>query len=175
MPDMKKSNSLLLPFLLALLISCRTNEKGNLGDEPSTDADRNAIADTIRLRYKQILKSIESVDADGLLSHFSKSSQFRFVGQDGDMFKSYAVFRDSARKGYAKVAYQKENSSTVDVDVFSPELAAATIIAHFDAVFKDSTRFKGFAVTTFLFRKEEGDWKIVYGHQSIKDDTTATK
>jgi hypothetical protein len=167
---MKKSILPILTVISFFFVSCGTPEKHTLGSDISGPAQTSAIANTIRMRYKAIVKATEIANADSLVKYFSKSPEFRFVDQEGVMIPSYDSFYNAVRRLYAGGGYQKEKSSTLDVDVLSPVVAVLTSVSRYDAVGTDSSRFSGFAVTTFLFRKEEEEWYVVYTHQSIRED-----
>ncbi|MBI4501253.1 MAG: nuclear transport factor 2 family protein [Gemmatimonadetes bacterium] len=130
-----------------------------------TEAQRTAIADTVKRLANELFEAENRLDADVFISQATDDPDFRYVSS-GNLFPS----KDSLSKAaHARVKSLKALTYTLKdggVTVLSPD--AATFTGAYDETAVDST---GKTLTfrdgwTAVYARRNGQWKIVHGHFS---------
>src|SRR5262245_7600956 len=134
--------------------------------QPSlTEAQRTAIADTVKQLADQLFEAENHRDADVFISQATDDPDFRYVAS-GNLFPS----KDSlSRAAHARVKSLKSLTYTLKtsgVTVLSPD--AAVFTGAYDETAVDSL---GKSVSfkdgwTAVYARRNGQWKIVHGHFS---------
>jgi hypothetical protein len=130
-----------------------------------TEAQRTAIADTVKRLANELFEAENQRNADVFISQATDDPDFRYVS-NGNLFPS----KDSLSKSaHARVKSLKALTYTLKdggVTVLAPD--AATFTGAYDETAVDST---GKTLTfrdgwTAVYARRNGQWKIVHGHFS---------
>lgn len=102
-----------------------------------------------------------------MFTHFSKSPGFRIA--DGEaVYDDFETARSTYKDVFARIRSQDVELGSQDVFVLAPDLAAYTGKGSFTSTYKTGETTPRRAFTwTFLWRRENGRWKIVRAHQSL--------
>lgn len=147
-------------LVLSATVSCAPSAPAAL-----SDAQRAAIADTVKQQAARLYEAENRRDADVFIAEATDDPDFRYVA-NGNLFPS----KDSLSKSaHARVKSLKSLTYTLKdagVTVLSPD--AAVFTGSYDETAVDST---GKTLTfrdgwTAVYARRNGQWKIVHGHFS---------
>jgi hypothetical protein len=157
----------MLAGVLVLLTAC-----ASAASQPTlSDAQRTAIADTVKQLANQLFEAENRRDADVFINQATDEPDFRYISS-GNLFPS----KDSLSKAaHARVKSLKSLTYTLKtsgVTVLAPDAAVFTGAydeTAVDSVGKSLTFKDGW---TAVYARRNGQWKIVHGHFSRAPVTT---
>ena len=147
--------------LIAIWISsCQQQQTG------SANFDKNKIAEEVRKVNTAIYLAGNEKQPDKLYSHFSNSVTGVF---DGALMESW---EEHKKGGHAFFGKQKEIKYTIDsiynIDVISPDVSILTGTYSLSAVDTTGVSINSSHAWTYVFNKQNGEWKVVHFHQSTR-------
>jgi hypothetical protein len=150
--------------LLSALVGCVRAP----APDPLDSATRAAIADTVRAVSNAMIEAMRTRQIDSVLTYYGKATAYVGNGEIGDWA---AIVRDAPPR-YA--SYTKVDCTWGEpfrVDVLSR--TAAVVTAIFDCQKADTTgqRWREIVARTEVLAPEDGRWRIVAVHESIKPGT----
>lgn len=157
---MKALNYLLIPFL-ALSFSCSEQQK---------DGSYNAIEITkeVEESFKSYMNHVNTKGIKGVDSYFSKDTRFYWI-EDGVM--QYPD-RESLHKGieefYPTVKNVNLKVSKTDIEVINSKNVMLYAEYKEDIVLNSGYEFTLDGAMSILMVPEDGIWKFLIGHSSIK-------
>jgi len=130
---------------------------------------RVSIVEAIETRMRSFEAAERDLDPERALAHFASVPEFH-VYNDGRLV-TYDQVAAAVRGGFPKVRAMETPFSNLRVSVLSPEyaLVSATLRRTVTDSAGKVTRSQGAA--TWLWRKIDGQWLIVYGHLDHRPDT----
>ena len=156
---MRTSTLLLLP--LAVVGACRP-------PQPTlTEADRGAVADTVKRIVTGVFAAASRRDAAGLVSGFAADPDAHPIVWNGVAQPTIERLRATADSFYGAIAgLESSASGEIRTMVLAPDAAAVEVPFTFTITTKSGKRVPGQGVATALLRKRAGAWKIVHWHES---------
>ena len=126
------------------------------------DAQRSAIVAEVEGRIRSFESAQRARDAEGLLAHFASSAGFHLYN-DGHRV-GYEAMAAGVRLAFPSLRSIEGGFEGLGVLVLAPDAALAT--AAFREAVTDASgethRLRGAA--SWLWRRIDGEWRIVYGH-----------
>ena len=154
-------------YLLLLLIAGYVFTSCKPAEKKFTDADKTAVADTVKQISDAMWKAFTNLDAEGGMSYWAQEATF--LVRD-TVFNSSVTITETLNKWFSYRASQKMNLHWEKTTALSPILATRIMYGDFSATFKkDSSTWSGRFGNTEIWSKESGSWKVIYLHQSIED------
>jgi uncharacterized protein (TIGR02246 family) len=147
---------------LALLASCQP------AGTRLTDAQRAAVADTVRQLTERVLDL--TGDADAWMDLFATGPEFKYV-QNG-VILSRDDLAEEMETFLGVCAEQSWAWDDMHVVVLGPEAAVVTAIYH--GAFTDTAGQRFIfdrAVVTYVYSYRDGAWKIVQAHEYFPPDS----
>ena len=149
-------------FFIAVMISFSACQQ----ETKSDSFDKTRIAEEIRNVNNTIYLAGNEKNARKLYSHFSDSVTGVF---NGIVLSSW---EDHKKTGAAFFGAQKEMKFTIDsiyhVDVISPDVAILTGTYRLAATDTSGNTINTSPAWTYVFNKQNGEWKVVHFHESSK-------
>ncbi len=151
--------------LLAAMIGCLRNT--TVLSEP----EQREIVAAVEARMRSFEAAERARDAEGLIDHFASVPGFH-VYNDGQRL-TYDVMVAGVRQTFPTLRSIEGGFSDLHVSVLSAEYALVT------AVFRETVTDGGGATTrtrgaaSWLWRRLDGQWRIVYGHLDHYPDVGA--
>ena len=131
-----------------------------------TENEKSKIVAEIKELTVSILKSGSERDATRLYSHFSDSVAGVFDGVVMGLWKEHK------KEGQAFFGAQREIKYTIDsiynTKVFSNDVAILDATYSMTATDTLGNAINSSSAFTYIFNKENGNWKVVYFHDSSK-------
>ena len=156
---MRKSMLLFLP--LAVVGACRPPQQS------LTEADRSAVAETVKRIVTGVFAAASRRDAAGLVSGFAADPDAHPIVWNGVAQPTIERLRATADSFYGAIAgLESSASGEIRTMVLAPDAAAAEVPFTFTITTKSGKRVPGQGVATALLRKRAGAWKIVHWHES---------
>ena len=156
---MKKNT--FISFLLLLCLGCTSQQN----DQP-TQQQKDQIKSEVKAAVDSIFANIERLDANGVLQYFWDSPDFVAYNADGS-HADFQAAKKALTDGIAgstsfKPILREEEFRVVTRDfvVYSRVQRAEIVLNSGDKMIADPDAM------TVLFRKIDGQWKVVYSHES---------
>jgi ketosteroid isomerase-like protein len=146
---------------------------GPLGGRAAMDdRERRAVAAAVGAAMRSFEAAERALDAERLVAHFAPVPGFR-VFSDGEA-ADYASMTAGIRAGFAALRAIEGGFHDLEVIVLAPDAALAT--AGFREAVTDSSGVvtRQYGAASWLWRRLEGGWRIVYGHADHRPDTGGT-
>jgi ketosteroid isomerase-like protein len=152
-----------LVILLGLLVVAPTARAASR----MTEAERGRVKAEIEAAVNALLSSARAADLEGCFANASGSADYRGI-DNGILYRSARAWKDAFQDGFGRLRSQDIRVDTLDVLVLTPDLATSTGHGTFTSTSKtgDTTPRRPFA-WTFLWRREDGRWKMIQAHQSF--------
>lgn len=151
----------LLVFQFCFTLSCLLGEEA---DEEKTldEAKKSKIAETIRGLAKEAFDA-GTRDLDEMFSYYSDDA---VAVEIGIIDYSWEEHKKKTKAFMSTVSGYSYTWEDVEVDVLSED--AAVIYGYYNYMMKDQSGdvYEGKVAWTWVFAKEEGDWKIRHTHIS---------
>src|SRR5437667_4048480 len=131
------------------------------------EADRNAVADTVKRIVTGVFAAASRRDAAGLVSGSAADPDAHPIVWNGVAQPTIERLRATADSFYGAIAgLESSASGEIGTMVLAPDAAAAEVPFTFTITTKSGKRVPGQGVATALLRKRAGAWKIVHWHES---------
>ncbi|MEM6846247.1 MAG: nuclear transport factor 2 family protein [Bacteroidota bacterium] len=160
---MNKKATLILIFGITILCGCNLSPKAEI-----TDVQKERIIKEIELVWKASIEGIEQRDVQKAFKSFSKKGSAKYL-RDGYLYESI----EAAKKQYADWFANSPGKATLTFnptthDVLTEEIVITTALGKH--VFIDSSDSQRITIVGYsiVWQKEEGSWKILNMHSSIK-------
>ncbi len=132
-----------------------------------TEADRSAVADTVKRIVIGVFVAASRRDAAGLVSGFAADADAQPIVWNEVAKPTIASLRATADTFYGAIAgLETQPTGEIRAIVLAPDGAAAEVSFTFTITTKSGERVPGQGVATALLRKRAGGWKIVHRHES---------
>ena len=132
-----------------------------------TDEQKAAIADEVRVISAEMLDAWRDADLGRGMSYYRDSPNFTFA-LEGQLTNGFAAFGDLVDSVFANVASQTITLSEVQFTVLAPDVVYERAQGTFSPT--DTTGVTGpesqYALTA-LWSRRNGEWKILFGHESF--------
>lgn len=161
----------LIPVFLTIifLYSCNSNRVNNHEtSEHSLNAEQ--IQDSLKTIVQIVFKNSETLNLEKALSPFLATDEFQFIS-NGQKF-SFNDLKKIETEYFSTLKQQSFNFTDQNFNVINQDNAIATLIGTLTAVQKDGLIQKSNIAETIIFKKINGAWKIVGGHESYIADTS---
>ena len=155
----------LLLASVIIIYSCNQDQQQST---TLTDSQRSAITDSIKAVIKNINNAVEELNADLLITYFSKSDKLRFVDWDASVMYPYDSIHAAWGRLYSGMTKLVVKGGNPFINVLTPDYATAVNLSEATGTLKDSSTIGGPVAWTMLFTRESGQWKILNCQQSIK-------
>ena len=151
------------PGVLALLAAAACSQQ-----RPTlAEADRSAVADTVKRIITGVFVAASRRDAAGYLSVYAADPDVHPAVWNGVAAPTLERLRATADSFYGAIAaLETRASGEVRTTVLAPDAAAAEVPFTFVITTKAGKRVPGQGVATALLRKRAEGWKIVHWHES---------
>ncbi len=155
---MRKLGSVL--GLSVLLAGCAGSGDGEL-----TDAERAALADSVRQFANEMVETIDRHDVDGFIAYHLRSPDFAWASRGAiTPLDSHDVSMKEYFPGVGKNVHFKLGDSRVRV--LSRDAAVATSIIHSTNIGEDGEATSAHEVWSIVVQRIDGEWKVVQAHES---------
>ena len=132
-----------------------------------TEADRSAVADTVKRIVTGVFAAASRRDAAGFVSGFAADPDANPIVWNGVAKPTIESLRATADTLYGAIAgLETQPSGEIRAIVLAHDAAAAEVPFTFTITTKSGKRVPGQGVATALLRKRAGAWKIVHWHES---------
>ncbi len=132
-----------------------------------TEADRSAVADTVKRIVTGVFAAASRRDAAGFVSAFAPDSDLHPGVWNGVAQPTIETLRATADTFYGAIAgLETHPSGEIRAIALGPDAAAAEVPFTFTITTKSGKRVPGQGVATALLRKGVGGWKIIHLHES---------
>jgi uncharacterized protein (TIGR02246 family) len=151
----------LLFFLLCFTFSCQKSEEA-VAEQKLGDVKKYEIAETVRGLAKEAFDA-GTRDLEDMFSYYSDGAVAVEIGQ---IDYSWEEHKEKTKAFMATVSDYSYTWEDVEVDVLSED--AAVIFGYYNYMMKDQSGdvYEGKVAWTWVYAKEEGDWKIRHTHIS---------
>jgi ketosteroid isomerase-like protein len=136
---------------------------------PLTDAQREAIADTVATMVRGIFdEGASQRDAARTFRDYAADPDAHLIA-NGVVFPSLADLRQGERGFFESLESLEARPAQLRVIVLGPD--AATVMAPYSFAAKRSGRpvVQGRGVVTFVLQRRGGQWRVVHHHESVVD------
>lgn len=159
----------LLLLIILFPFACTTNRDRN--DESSgQNLNKEQIQDSLKAIVKTVFKNSETLNLDKALSPFITNDEFLFVSNGQKL--SFDQLKNIETEYFSTLKQQIFNFTDQTYDVINDENAIAILIGTATAIQKDGLTVNTNIAETIIFKKIDGIWKIVGGHESYVFDTS---
>ena len=150
------------PGVLALLAAACSQQRPTLAE-----ADRSAVADTVKRIVSAVFTAASRRDAAGYVSVYAADPDVHPAVWNGVAAPTLERLRATADSFYGAIAaLETRATGEVRTIVLAPDAAAAEVPFTFAITTKSGKRVPGQGVATVLLRKRAEGWKIVHWHES---------
>ncbi len=120
----------------------------------------------VRAAVAQVIRGCEGLDLEMAFRPYLKTGTFRMVSRDGVLCDYPRFFRDN--EGYLHRCSEFRLETLAEhLGVLGPDSAVFQWIYRAEAVFASGvSEVFDPAAATFVFKEMDGEWKIVYYHES---------
>lgn len=155
------SRLLIFVFAGLTLLSCSNQQTNKM-----TKAEADSIANDIKDIYSRLTEYSEKAQLDSFLHCYDNSSLFVHVSSDGSM-RNYEEFKNICSEYYTTLLQQKISTITEKINVVDTDLAVFAWKGNIIAGFKngDTMKLNNYSISS-VFKKIDGQWKIIHSHES---------
>lgn len=152
--------TIIIALIAICIFSCQQQKTGSIS------LDKNKIVEEVRLVNNSIYEAGNDKNPAKLYSHFSDSVTGIFDGLVMDSWENHK------KNGHAFFAKQKEIKYHIDsiysIDVISPDVAILAGAYSISAIDTTGNSINSSHAWTYVFNKQNEEWKVVSFHQSTK-------
>ena len=149
-------------LILFLFIGCQKT------NPPLTETQKAEIERQVMEQWDKLDACVEKSDAEGFMNFFS-TNEFLGMYSGGTVFQKRNEYADTVKVWFGLRESNQIEGKKVSVNVLGNNLALLNQTSVFQANFKNKTIMKVNHAASFLFRKEDSGWKIIHGHESMKN------
>src|SRR6266699_110711 len=129
---------------------------------PIDDELRAETARDIEDSMRSFEAAERSLDAERLISHFADVPEFH-MHSDGERI-SFAAMAAGVRSGFHTLSTIEGGFADVQVFVLAPDAGVATATFREVLTDRNGTVVRRRGAASWLWRRIDGTWRIVYGH-----------
>ena len=124
------------------------------------------IKEEIKNILNKIANSSEQALLDSFLSAYHNSPTFLHFSADGNR-RNYEEFKNICTEYYTALDHQKIETTSETINVIELNFVTTGWTGNITAYFKTGNKMimKNYSVSN-LFKKIEGEWKIIHSHES---------
>ena len=141
------------------------------GDQAMESTQRQSIVSAVEARMHSFEAAERDLDAERALAHFASVPEFH-VYNDGRLL-TYEQVAAGVLGGFPKLRAMETPFSNLRVSVLSPEYALVSASLRRTAADTSGTVTRSQGAATWLFRKIDGEWLIVYGQLDHRPEAGA--
>ncbi|NIM49755.1 MAG: DUF4440 domain-containing protein [Gemmatimonadales bacterium] len=129
-----------------------------------TDEQRAAIRDSLEQVMAGLVDAARALDADAIRARYAENP---VVALNGVIFEDFDARFELTRQWLGSLRTLKGSYKNLHVEVLAPD--AAVVTRNDDISWTDTTGVAGefHSAWTGVFRRIDGQWKIVYSHESL--------
>lgn len=130
-----------------------------------TEAQRAAVADTVRLEADRVIAALASRSVDSLAALFTSDADFVYV-DNGRIYPDNAALKAAATPFFGRLGRAGGRWDPAHVLVLAPDAAAFTGV--FRAEMADTAGVPLWTdgkIWTFVYQRRAGRWQIVQAHE----------
>jgi uncharacterized protein (TIGR02246 family) len=150
-------------ILSAITFSSCSEQSTKFSDEQKAE-----ISTQVREVWTLIGHSVRDVQPESFIGFFS-TDHFISMHTDGMTMHSREEYADSVRSWFGGRKSAKLLDPEVRIQPLSGDLALLDQTAGFVVVFGNEKADTVQHAVSFLFQKEETGWKIIHGHESLRE------
>jgi ketosteroid isomerase-like protein len=124
--------------------------------------ERVRVRELVERRMASFEAAERALDAQALVRHFSEADDF-YMHNDGQRL-TFETIAAAVREAFPTLRALDGGFTGVEVHVLAEDAALATARFHETITAKDGTVVRQRGAASWLWRVQEGEWKIVYGH-----------
>ena len=130
-----------------------------------SESEKSEIEKQVSEQWTNISAVVEKSDAVAY-GEFFKDNEFLGMTSQGTAFKDWKTYLDTVSVWFGNRTGSKMEQKELQLNVLSKRLLMLNQKSVFMANFKDSSSLKINHVVSFLFKKQDEKWSIVFGHES---------
>ena len=147
--------------IVGVLVGCSPSSQPGTGT-----GDAMASASAIQAIARSFAEAAKARDVNQIAPSFSKNPDFTWAG-DGQLM----LVSSDTLMSYYRAAYRAYRSmdfvwDTMQVAMLSPDVGVLSGAAHFTVTDTSGQTVKQGAAVTYVFVREDGQWKLRQGHAS---------
>ena len=158
---MARSPAVLL-LLMSIAVACRPSPGPS--DAAMSDADRTALADTVRMLSQGIFDGASGVDLDATFRRFGTGDNAAHL--NGGQRYTRDSLASLYRSVFANLQRQEIVPDAPTVTVLGRDAAVYSTRGHFVATPKTGAPLSSDAAWTFVWVRMNGEWTLLHSHQS---------
>lgn len=159
------SRSSLFPLAALVILGAACQQPAQTG---MTDAQRAAVADTVRRQTDAFIASFNRMDASVFIDQIATNEAF---AETGALYPSRDSIIATVRGFVAGIRSLEVGWDQVHVTVLAPDAAVITGTFHESFVDKAGKATKLHGAWTGVYQRRDGKWGIVQGHESYTPGT----
>ncbi len=152
-------------YRILLSISLALGVHGFGFSQGLSDPPLDGIKSEIFRCFAESIKAGENLDLAGVSASIDDSLKTGFI-DNGQYFSSFDELMVGYKAGIQGLDYQRMNVITKKITVLSRNSALLTAHGDFTAKITDGRMLKGEFAWTFIYRKIDGNWKVIHSHMS---------
>ena len=147
--------------LLLLIVGCKQQQSDQL-----THQQKDQIKSELKVVLDSIIVSSQRLDYNVAFSYMWNSADFVMYNQDGS-HTDFQTAKKSALDEVASLADLKTSWEPGMFRVLNKDLVICSLVGKADITFKSGDKMKEDPdVYSWIFRKIDGQWKVIYSHES---------
>jgi uncharacterized protein (TIGR02246 family) len=150
-------------FILMSIVFCGCSNQ----DSELSEQRKSQIENQILNEWTKICTTVEQSDSDGYAAFFSPD--FILMSTDGSVFYSKKEYIDNVRNWFNARESTEIQQDKIVVTVLEEDLVLLDQESVFKVSYKDGTSQQVKHAATMVFKEEPSGWKIIHGHESIKE------
>ena len=150
---------------VSCLVLVSTSIGCQAGPETLSYQEKAAIADTVESVVTEWFGAMLALDSIGYSERFAED--MIMAGDEGHLNTDAAQFIADSREAVMRIWRATGEISVDDVEVLSRDAAVVIWHANLQILFHDSRRLEKQSLTTAVWAKRDGVWKIIRQHESI--------
>jgi uncharacterized protein (TIGR02246 family) len=143
---------------MIVFIACQPAE------QRMTEAQRAAIADTVRALTNEVMAAFDQIDVDRAFSYYSDAEDAGYA--EGGKLYSFEALVAQYRAIYAGLRDQKGELRESKTTVLVPDAAVLTAGGAYSMTDTTENTFGGQFAWTLVWVRRDGKWKILHSHAS---------
>jgi hypothetical protein len=153
--------TLLFAMLLAFFFGCTPQQSDQL-----TQQQKDQIKSEVKPVVDSILAKAERLDLNGTLPYFWDSPEFVSYNADGSRW-DFQAFTKSSTDAFVNMAALKNTTAREEFRVEAKDLVIYSWAGKGEMFMKSGDKItEDPEATTWVFKKVDGQWKIIYCHDS---------
>lgn len=158
---MRRLPNVALP-LLAALAGCSPSQAAEL-----TDAERTAIADTVRSESAAWESAVEQADANGILSYYSETPGAAIIRSEQDLI-SFEEMKNGLPTEFVRWRSQSVTPREQRLDVLARDVAAESAVGDWTSTDTTGTVLNRQYALSRVWIRRDNKWKIFHTYIDVR-------